>query len=83
MIFFIITGFLISDCCEICSSTFGCGSSPLTCTLFMGVAVVVSRFDKVVLCPIALRTLVGIVAAGAGDLQVLSIAVQAKNPPRQ
>ena len=46
-------------------------------------AMAVSRFGEVVLCPIALRTLVGFGVAGVGRFQVLSIAVQAKNPPRQ
>ena len=46
-------------------------------------AVVVSGFGKVVLCLIVLWTLVGFAAARAGRFQVLSIAVQAKNPPRQ
>ena len=46
-------------------------------------AMVVSRFGKVVFCPIVLRTLVGFAAARVGCFQVLLIALQAKNPPRQ
>ena len=46
-------------------------------------AIAVCRSGKFVFCPIALRTLVGFRFAGVGCFQVLLIAVQAKNSPRQ